>query len=223
MPADDHSRVRIIHAERVRQQAKTGGALVLLRGSCRMTDEARDLAHRLKVELVWKDEAELLSASRQHASARPERGKVQVALGSDHGGWELKTRLIRTLEAEGYLLRDLGCHGSEAVDYPVYARAVAQEVAGGLASRGIMIDSVGVASAMVCNRVAGVRAAACESLAAALSSRRHNDANLLTLGGKLVAPETAEEMVLAWLREAYEGGRHQRRVDLIMALDRSRG
>ncbi len=210
---------RIIHADRIRQQAKRGGPLVLIKGKSRLTDEARDLASRLGLELIWKDESELLAAGARPAG-RESGGRVQVALGSDHGGWELKMRLLRRLEAEGYVVADLGCHGSEAVDYPVFARAVAEEVSRGSASRGIMIDSIGVASAMVCNRVTGVRAAACESMTSTLSSRRHNDANVLTLGGKLLKPEAAEEMVLAWLKEPYEGGRHQKRIDLIMATGR---
>jgi ribose 5-phosphate isomerase B len=210
---------RVIVADHVRQAARQGRVLRLVKGRCLLTDEARDLAARLKVKVEWGEEARL-PASSAGPEIRGESGRVQVALGADHGGWPLKEVLKRRLEDGGWTLLDLGCHGREAVDYPDYARAVAEAVAGGQAARGLMIDSVGVASAMVANRVPGIRAAACESLASALSSRRHNDANLLCLGGTLLSGDAACNLVLTWLQEPYEGGRHQRRLDKLSALDR---
>lgn len=211
----------LVGAEHVRKAAKAGRELRLVAGRSLLTDEARDLAARLKLKLVWIDPKALPATAGPvlAATSVPDAARAQVALGADHGGWPLKERLRLLLEREGWTVLDLGCHGSQAVDYPDIARAVAEAVAGGRAARGVMVDSVGVASAMVANRVAGVRAAACESLATALSSRRHNDANVLTLGGKLLDGELACRMVLAWLEEPYEGGRHQARVDKMMALD----
>jgi len=234
---------RVVTAATVRRAARAGGEkrLVLVRGRSVITDEARDLAHRLAVALVWKDEGELLadhpaSGSSAPSSTRaskpapasaltkgmPPASRVMVALASDHGGHACRRHLALELEKAGYTLRELGCPDATPTDYPVWARLLAEEVATGRASRGIMLDTVGVASAMVCNRVPGVRAAACESPEAALSSRRHNDANVLTLGGRL-GPDRCLELALAWLREPYEGGRHQRRVELIQAMDRERG
>lgn len=213
----------LVGADHVRRVAKAARELRLVKGRSLLTDEARDLAHRLGLKMIWIDpKAPPASAGPAPSSgfASDTTPRAQVALGADHGGWPLKERLRLLLEREGWTVLDLGCHGSEAVDYPDYARAVAEAVANGRAARGVMVDSVGVASAMVANRVPGVRAAACESLATALSSRRHNDANLLTLGGKLLDGELACRMVQAWLDEPYEGGRHQARVDKMMALDR---
>lgn len=213
---------RVVGAEDVRRAARGGkdATLVLVKGISVLTEEARDLAARLKLKLEWREEAQVLAPTQLlDAAGSAKHRRVQVALGSDHGAYELRCRLLTALEKAGYTVTDLGCPGPEATDYPVWARAVAECVASGEASRGIMLDTVGVASAMVCNRVSGIRAAACESLASALSSRRHNDANVLTLGARL-GEDLCLELALAWLREGYEGGRHQRRVDLIHQLDR---
>ncbi len=209
---------RLITAEKVRRAAAGDGVLRTGRGPLRMTDEARDLVQRLGVK-IEQQEGPVEAPPAPSASGQ----RVQLAIAADHGGYELKSRLVGALRARGWVLADLGCEGKESVDYPDFALRVAQAVAGGDASRGAMIDTVGVASAMVCNKVPGCRAAACESLEAALSSRRHNDANILTLGAARVPFEKALEMIEAWLREDYEGGRHQRRVEKMMALDRRRG
>lgn len=212
----------VVGAEDVRRAARMGrgASLVLVKGLSVLTEEARDLAARLKVTLEWKATDQVLAPTQSLASDTAKEGtRVHVALGSDHGAYELRRRLLPALQKAGYSVRDLGCPGPESTDFPVWARAVAECVASGEASRGIMLDTVGVASAMVCNRVAGIRAAACESLASALSSRRHNDANVLTLGARL-GEDLSLDLILAWLKEPYEGGRHQRRVELIHQLDR---
>lgn len=219
----------LVSAERVRRAARAAKGsrrVVLVKGRSVLTDEARDLAHRLGVELVWKTQAQLLAPAHADApasalvSAAAQRTatRVQVALASDHGGYACRRHLAQALEQAGYTVRELGCPNPAPTDYPLWAEALARAVADGEAARGIMLDTVGVASAMVCNRVPGVRAAACESGASALSSRRHNDANVLTLGGRLGATECLA-IALAWLEEPYEGGRHQKRVEMIMALD----
>ena len=145
---------------------------------------------------------------------RSEAGR-KIALGSDHGGFELKTRLVGFLQGLGYQVLDLGTHSKEACDYPDFARAVAQAVASGNCHAGIMIDGAGIGSSMVCNKVKGVRAALCYDLKTILNSRQHNDANVLTLGASANPPEMVEEMVRTWLSTPFEGGRHQRRVDKI--------
>ena len=212
----------LVSAERVRRAAGAGdkAQLVVVRGRSVLTDEARDLAARLGVRLVWRAAEELLAPSPSvPAAAAGGDGRAQVALASDHGGYACRRHLAQELERAGYQVRDLGCPDPSATDYPLWATRLARAVAAGEASRGIMLDTVGVASAMVCNRVPGIRAAACESEAAVLSSRRHNDANVLTLGGRL-GEEACLRLALAWLQEPYEGGRHQKRVAMIHELDR---
>ncbi len=139
----------------------------------------------------------------------------RIALGSDHGGFELKTRLRTLLEGKGYAVLDVGCHGKEACDYPDFAKAVARAVLEGGCCEGIMIDGAGIGSSMVCNRFPGIRAAFCHDLKTVLNSRQHNNANVLTLGAGANPPEVVDEMVLTWLATPFEGGRHQKRVDKI--------
>lgn len=144
------------------------------------------------------------------------RGRARhVAIGSDHGGFELKERLRALLEAKGFAVLDLGCHGKEACDYPDFAKAVAQAVLRGPCEQGIMIDGAGIGSSIVCNRFPGIRAALCYDMKTILNSRQHNNANILTLGAGTNPPEVVEEMVLTWLATPFEAGRHQRRVDKI--------
>ncbi|MHB8655229.1 MAG: ribose 5-phosphate isomerase B [Terriglobia bacterium] len=143
-----------------------------------------------------------------------------VAIGADHGGFELKEILKRHLGDWGYEVRDFGTDSNKAVDYPDFALAVAQAVAREEAWRGIMVDSIGIGSAMAANKVRGVRAALCYDRATAHSSREHNDANVLTLGGRLLRPDEAREIVRVWLDTKFAGGRHQGRVDKIAAIEK---
>jgi ribose 5-phosphate isomerase B len=142
-----------------------------------------------------------------------------VAIGADHGGFELKEQLKGHLRDWGYGVLDLGTSSAEAVDYPDFAEAVGNAVARGEAWLGIVLDSAGIGSAMAANKVPGVRAALCYDRATARNSREHNDANVLTLGAKLLAPEFAREIVALWLSTPFAGGRHQRRVDKIRAIE----
>jgi ribose 5-phosphate isomerase B len=148
--------------------------------------------------------------------------KAVVFIGADHGGVELKAHLVSALEKKGYLVRDFGTHGSEPVDYPDIAflvgRAVSEARAAGIEAFGVMIDGVGVASAMVCNRVPGIRAAPAWCEFVARSAREHNDAQVITLGGRLQGPALAEALVTAFLTTPFGGGRHQPRVDKIHTL-----
>jgi len=143
-----------------------------------------------------------------------------VVIGSDHGGFQLKQILIPFIESLGYPVQDIGTHSEDAVDYPDFAEKVARAVAEKTAWRGIMLDAVGVGSAMAANKIPGIRAAVGYNILSARSSREHNDANLLTLGGRIIGSELAKEMVRAFLTTEFAGGRHQPRVDKIMALER---
>ncbi|HTC63260.1 MAG TPA: ribose 5-phosphate isomerase B [Candidatus Saccharimonadales bacterium] len=142
-----------------------------------------------------------------------------VAIGSDHGGFELKEKLKGHLHDWGYQVLDVGTNSAEAVDYPDFAEAVGNAVANREAWLGIVLDSAGIGSSIAANKVAGVRAALCYDRATARNSREHNDANVLTLGAKLISPENAREIVALWLTTPFAGGRHQRRVDKIRAIE----
>jgi len=148
-----------------------------------------------------------------------EKSARVVAIGADHGGFELKQQLKAHLRDWGYQVLDLGIDNADAVDYPDFAEAVGNAVASGEAWLGIVLDSAGIGSSIAANKVPGVRAALCYDRATARNSREHNDANVLTLGAKLTAPEAAREIVALWLSTPFAGGRHQRRVDKIRSIE----
>ncbi|MFN7942482.1 MAG: ribose 5-phosphate isomerase B [Thermoanaerobaculia bacterium] len=137
---------------------------------------------------------------------------MRVALGADHAGFELKQRLARVLTEAGHEVVDLGTDSAASVDYPDFAAAVAHAVAGGRAERGVLVCGTGVGMAIGANRVPGVRAVAADGLYVARLARAHNDANVLALGARVVAPEHAEAILAAFFSTPFEGGRHQRRV-----------
>jgi len=163
------------------------------------------------------------SSGAASASNLTEKSARIVAIGADHGGFELKQQLKSHLRDWGYQVLDLGTDSAEAVDYPDFAEAVGNAVAGGEAWLGIVLDSAGIGSAIAANKVPGVRAALCYDRATARNSREHNDANVLTLGAKLLAPEDAREIVALWLSTPFAGGRHQRRVDKIRSIEERSG
>lgn len=144
---------------------------------------------------------------------------MKIALGADHGGFELKGLLAAHLKRLGHDVMDLGTSSGEAVDYPRFARAVGQEVAAGRCDRGIVIDGAGIGSAMVANKIPGVRAALAYDLSSARNSREHNNANVLTLGAGLIGPRLAEQIVTVWLETACTEERHLRRVAMIEAQE----
>jgi ribose 5-phosphate isomerase B len=141
--------------------------------------------------------------------------KTLVALGCDHAGFPLKDVVRRYLEAQGLEVLDVGCPSEAAVDYPVFGAEVARRIASGQAERGIIICGSGVGMSMIANRFRGVRAALANDLYTAQMSRRHNDANVLCLGSRIVGPGLALEIVKAFVETPFEGGRHKRRVDMI--------
>ena len=159
------------------------------------------------------------------STAEPDPLKIsrRIALAADHGGYALKENLKPFLQQQGYQVDDCGTHSPEAVDYPDFAYAVAKKVSDGEAWRGIIIDGAGIGSCMVANKVPGVRAAMCYSHATAVNSREHNDANVLTLGAGMIDTALAQQIVLTWLNTTFAGGRHARRVDKIMAIEKKTG
>ncbi len=146
-------------------------------------------------------------------------GERVIALGADHGGYGMKEALKSLLQGD-YVIIDCGTDSSDSVDYPDYAEKVAALVSTGRAWRGIMVDGAGIGSSMVANKVPGVRAALCYDQATAFNSREHNDANVLTLGAGLIGNALAQQIVQTWLQTDFGGGRHARRVDKIMAVEK---
>jgi len=142
-----------------------------------------------------------------------------VAIAADHGGFELKEKLKGHLKDWGYEVLDMGTDSTAAVDYPDLAEAAARAVARGEAWRGVVLDSAGIGSSIAANKVVGVRAALCYDRATARNSREHNDANVLTLGARLTPADEAREILAVWLATPFAGGRHQRRVDKIRAIE----
>ena len=175
-------------------------------------------AVRAAVERALGPESAPSAAPAADVSAAAAR---RVAVGSDHGGYELKEILKRAIAEDlGWAVQDCGTHSTEAVDYPDYAAAVAREVASGRCARGIVVDAAGIGSSMAANKVAGVRCALCHDDATAVNAREHNDANVMALGAKVVHRGLATRLVRLFLTTPFGGGRHERRVRKIMALER---
>lgn len=143
-----------------------------------------------------------------------------VAIGADHGGFELKEILKPELTALGYDAIDVGTNSKEAVDYPDFAHEVAKLVSSGKAWRGVMIDGAGIGSCIVANKVPGVRAGMAYDYSSALNSREHNDTNLLTLGAGLIGVALAKQILKVWLSTPFGGERHARRVNKITAVEK---
>ena len=145
---------------------------------------------------------------------------MRIAIGADHAGFLLKQHLVGTLERLGHAVDDHGTDTEAAVDYPPICLAVGRAVAEGRADRGIVLGGSGQGEQIAANKVRGVRAALCNDLYTARLSREHNDANVLSMGGRIVAFGLADEIVSLWLTTPFEGGRHQRRLDQIGAAER---
>lgn len=144
---------------------------------------------------------------------------MRVAVGSDHAGYPLKQHLVAVLKEWGHEVDDLGTASEEPVDYPPFCAAVARAVASTEADRGIVLGGSGQGEQITANKIRGVRAALCNDLYTARMSRQHNDANVLSLGARIVAPELAEEILRLWLDTAFEGGRHVRRLEEIAEIE----
>jgi ribose 5-phosphate isomerase B len=144
---------------------------------------------------------------------------MRIAIGSDHAGFSLKRHLVEVLTREGHDIDDHGTDSEEPIDYPPICAAVGRAVAGGEVDRGIVIGGSGQGEQIAANKVRGVRAALCNDLFTARLSREHNDANVLSMGGRIVAPALAEEIVGLWLAAEFAGGRHAVRVAQIAEIE----
>jgi ribose 5-phosphate isomerase B len=144
---------------------------------------------------------------------------VHIVIGSDHAGYRLKEHFKQVMKADAHTVDDLGTHSEEPVDYPPICAAVGRAVADGRAERGIVLGGSGQGEQIAANKVRGVRAALCNDLYTARFSRSHNDANVLAMGGRIVADGLADEILHLWLATAFEGGRHARRVEEIAEIE----
>jgi RpiB/LacA/LacB family sugar-phosphate isomerase len=148
-------------------------------------------------------------------------GTGKIAIASDHAGVDLKDRIVKFLQGLGQPVEDFGTHNQDSVDYPDYGLQVAQAVSEGKAERGILICGTGIGMSIVANKFPGVRAALCYDPFTAEVSRRHNDANILVLGGRVLEGKTALEIVRLWLATGFDGGRHARRLAKIEEIEKN--
>jgi ribose 5-phosphate isomerase B len=184
------------------------GAVLMIGQDARLTPLAADIIREKRIEVV------------RRTSRRGSKASKLVAVGSDHGGFKMKEDLKSFLNELGHRVQDFGTNSEDPVDYPDFAHAVAQAVANGTSDVGIVIDGAGVGSAMTANKVPGVRAAACYSVAVARNSREHNGANVLSLGSKTINTKEMREIVGAWLSTELTEERHQKRVAKIDAIQK---
>ena len=146
-------------------------------------------------------------------------GQETVAIGADHGGFQLKDALVAYVRELGYAVDDCGTHSKDSVDYPDLAHAVAERVGDGRCQWGIVVDGAGIGSAMVANKVPGVRAALCYDVSTARNSREHNHANVLTLGAGLIGEALAKQIVKTWFETPWGPGRHAQRIDKLRQIE----
>jgi len=190
------------------------GGRFVVPGGATPTSAARDEAWRRRIELV-----EGHTAAVGQDAQTPGRA-LRVAVASDHGGFAMKTRVLEWIAQLGHTAFDLGCKDESAVDYPDFAEAVAEAVTHGRADLGVVIDGAGIGSAMAANKVPGVRAAMCYDEQTARNAREHNYANVLSLGGRMLEPETVHGIVRTFLATPEGAARHGLRVDKITGIER---
>lgn len=185
-----------------------GGELKVPKGTI-FTPSAMDLATVRGVRIIEVADADVPAAP---------PGKT-IAIGADHGGFQMKEALKPILDEFHLAVIDVGVFEEKSVDYPDIAEKVAEAVVTGKVARGVIIDGAGIGSCMAANKVPGVRAALCYDRASARNSREHNDSNVLTLGGRLLTRSQAEEVLRVWLGTPFGGGRHQARIDKITKIE----
>jgi ribose 5-phosphate isomerase B len=183
------------------------------------SDDVREMVSRI-VDGVLRDRATATETPALEPHIPAAADGEGIAIGADHGGYPLKERLAFRLREQGHPVLDCGTDSATAVDYPDFAHAVASAVATGKMRWGVIVDGAGIGSAMVANKVPGVRAALCYDLSSARSSREHNHANVLTLGAGLIGENLAWQIVQEWLATEWGGTRHARRVDKITEIER---
>ncbi len=198
------------------------GATLSIPPGALVTPLARQVAQERNItleELARRENTPYVSGDRPELAAKASPAQ-RIAIGADHGGYAMKEALKPHLQSLGYEVVDCGAHSTDAVDYPDIAYAVARLVADGKCANGIIIDGAGIGSCMAANKVPGIRAALCYDHATAVNSREHNHANVLTLGAALIAVNLAKQIVSDWLATPFGSGRHAKRVEKIMAIEK---
>jgi ribose 5-phosphate isomerase B len=193
---------------------REGRTVVTFRPGALITSLARDLAREKNITLSEEIPGAVDADCGCYEPLSPAAARV-IAIGSDHGGFSLKQALLPLIKGEGWQVLDLGTDSEEACDYPDFAFAVARAVALGKARLGVMIDGAGLGSAMVANKVPGIRAACCYNEFTAWNARAHNSANVLTLGSRTLGIEVCKSVLKTFLATEFEGGRHAARVKKI--------
>jgi ribose 5-phosphate isomerase B len=202
----DESSKSVITEDDVRDLSS--GSVLRIAQDARLTPLAADIVKEKGIEIV------------RRTPRRGSKASKMIAVGADHGGFKMKEELKTFLKELGHQVHDFGTNSEDAVDYPDFAYAVAKSVSEGASDVGIVIDGAGVGSAMTANKVPGVRAAACYSVAVARNSREHNGANVLTLGSKTITSAEMRDIVNAWLTTEMTEDRHRKRVEKIEAIER---
>jgi ribose 5-phosphate isomerase B len=210
----------------VADAALHGTTVLMIQSNTIITAAAHDEAQRRNIKFSLQTRnATTVPASHPKTAPDtspllPHEQSLSIVLGADHGGFSMKEVLKMFLAEQGFRVIDVGTDSDQPCDYPDFAYAVASLVSSGKADRGIMIDSVGVASAIVANKVPGVRAVPCYDEFVARSSREHNNANILTLGSKVLGIEMVKSIVKIWLDTPFTGGRHLSRVQKIIDVEK---
>ena len=197
---------------------KNGIRAIPLDGTEILTPSAKDKINELGMKTVEKVPTDEIDATENILSPSPNTKKV--AIGSDHTGFKLKNLVAKIIADKGFEVIDTGTFDEKSCDYPDFALAVALKVKDGIAAWGIIIDATGNPSAITANKLFGIRAANCYNEFSARSAKEHNNANILTLGAKALGEETVKSIIEAWLSSKFEGGRHQKRLDKISAIER---
>lgn len=205
----------LITEEDVIKSINRGSSVIVADEDAIFTPLALDLIRSKKLQVI-SNEVHNYSAS----SATVKFPFTKISIGSDHTGFKTKNLLIKYLTDKNYQVYDLGTMDEKSCDFPDFAEAVAEKVQLGKSDCGIILDATGIPSAITANKLEGIRAATCYNEFSAKSSRSHNDANVLVLGAKSLGDETVKSIVEVWLNTPFEGGRHQRRLDKITAIER---
>lgn len=208
---------RLVSERTVLDALAAGQSALAVPDGALVTALARDTARDRGLPLVTGSGTP--AATPTDPPARPAAPAKTLAVGCDHAGFDLKDALAEHARQLGWTVTDVGTTSTDSVDYPDFAYAVARLVHLGQVAAGLMLDGVGVGSAMVCNKVPGVRAALCPSTFAAFNARAHNDANVLTLGSRTMGVEVCKRVLAEFLTTDFEGGRHARRVDKITDVE----
>ena len=207
---------KLITESDVKNILKQGLNVIVVSKKSIITPLALDLIKVKKLTVVEKESGEE-SNLKPTAQEHPQK---KISIGSDHTGFKLKNILIKYLGEKGFDIFDVGTYDEKPCDYPDFAKIVADNVSSGKSDFGILIDATGIPSAITANKIRGIRAATCYNSFSAKSSREHNDANILVVGAKALGEETIKCILDVWLTTGFAGGRHQKRLDKINAIER---